>query len=172
MRPYRAVACLPEHTGSTSTYPVLRVHDTMPIAVGLNRTQNVNTMVQIQRRPGRERRTYCRYRMNAPTLVRSESAGIAAGLVLEASTSGLCLSLPFRLPVNSGVKIQLEDNTVSGLVRNCVCIRAMEFHVGIEIPPSSSGGDHDLNRLRRLQRARALNLYSAVRANRVWSSPA
>jgi hypothetical protein len=110
--------------------------------------------------------------MNAPTLVRSETAGIAAGLVLEASASGLCLSLPFRLPVNSEIKIQLEDNTVSGFIRNCVCIRAMEFHVGIEIPPTSPEGDCGLNHLRLLQRARALNLYSPVRASRVWSSPA
>jgi hypothetical protein len=109
--------------------------------------------------------------MNAPTLVRSETAGIAAGLVLEASASGLCLSLPFRLPVNSEVKIQLENNTVSGLVRNCVCLRAMEFHVGIEIPPARSGDD-GLDHLRLLQRARALNLFSPVRASRVWSSPA
>jgi hypothetical protein len=105
--------------------------------------------------------------MNLPTLVRSEIAGIAAALVLDASESGLCLSLPFRLPVNSEVKIQLEDITVSGSIRSCVCIRAMEFHVGIEIPPTSSGGDPGLNKLRPLQRARALNLYAPVQASRV-----
>jgi len=110
--------------------------------------------------------------MNAPTLVTSETAGIAAGLVLEASTSGLCLSLPFRLPVNSELKIKLEDSTVSGFIRNCVCIRAMEFHVGIEIPPTSSGSGQGLNHLRLLRRARELNLYSPVRASRVWLSPA
>ena len=129
-------------------------------------------MVQTQRGTGRERRTNCRYRINTPTLVRSETAGIAAGLVLEASTSGLCLSLPFRLPLNSEVKIQLEDNTVSGLVRNCLCVRAMEFHIGIEIPPTRFGGGQGLSHLRLLQRARALNLFSRARASRVWSSPA
>jgi hypothetical protein len=60
---------------STSTYLVPQVHEKPPIAVGLSRAQNVNTPVQPQRRTGRERRTNCRYRMNTPTLVRSETAG-------------------------------------------------------------------------------------------------
>jgi len=121
--------------------------------------------MQAWRKIGRERRTNCRYRLNAPTLVSSETGDFAAALLLEASESGLCLSLPFGLPLNSQINIQLDDVTISGFIRNCVCIRAMEFHVGIHVPPG-------LNQLPRLRKAQALNLYASARASRVWSSPA
>lgn len=112
----------------------------------------------------RERRTDCRYRMNTPSLVKSKSDGVAAGLILEASLSGLCLSLPFALPVNSEVEIRVENQTISGLVRNCTCIRAMEFQVGVEL--------HSCRHLRLFERAQALCLYSPTRTSRVWCSPA
>lgn len=112
----------------------------------------------------RERRTDCRYRMNTPSLVNSKSGGLAAGLVLEASLSGLCLSLPFALPVNSEVEIRVDGQTISGLIRNCTCIRAMEFHVGIEL--------QSCRHLRLFERAKALALFSPTRTSRVWCSPA
>lgn len=111
----------------------------------------------------RERRADCRYRMNTPSLVQSKSAGLAAGLVLEASLSGLSVSLPFALPLNSEVEIRVEGQAVAGLVRNCTCIRAMEFHVGIELC--------SCRHWRLFERAKALCLYSAARTSRVWSSP-
>ena len=128
-------------------------------------------MIRSQLRTGRERRTECRYRMNAPTLVKSKIGGLAAALVLEASSSGLSVSLPFSLPVNSEVEIRLDNKTVTGFIRNCVCIRAMEFQAGIEVPPITSTGDSVLSHLRHFARAKELNMYSYARATRVWSSP-
>lgn len=113
---------------------------------------------------GRERRREPRYWINIPALVSSRTEGVAAALVLEASTCGLCLSMPFRLPLNSEVKICFEDRTVLGLTRHCVCKRATEFHVGVEIPDAISIGHGGLDHFRVIQRAKALRLYPAARS--------
>ena len=117
---------------------------------------------------GRERRTDCRYRINAPTLVKSKTEGIAAAFILEASRTGLSLSLPFRLPVNSEIEIRLEDQMLSGQIRNCTCIRAMEFHAGIQIGrPASTEEECGLTHVPVFERAKALQLYSPGRVSRV-----
>ena len=153
-----------------STTPVLKIPDRMPIATQWVGIQNNGRMIQAWRRSTHERRADCRYRLNAPTLVRSKTDGIAAALVLEASASGFSLSMPFRLPVNTEIEIRLEDKVVSGLIRNCVCIRAMEFHAGVQILASTSNGEKGLTHLRLLQRAKALNMFSPVRTSPVWAS--
>jgi len=118
---------------------------------------------------GRERRTDCRYRINAPTLVKSKTEGIAAAFILEASRTGLSLSLPFRLPVNSEIEIRLEDQMLSGHIRNCTCIRAMEFHAGIQIGRPSIEEECGLTHVPVFERAKALQMYSPGRVSRVRS---
>jgi len=110
--------------------------------------------------------------MNGPALVKSKTGGLAAGLVLDASSSGVCVSLPFRLPIHSGVGILIEGSYVAGEIRNCCCIRAMEFPIGIAVPASDSPQFTDLERLPILQKARARNLFAPSRTSRIWSSPA
>jgi hypothetical protein len=99
---------------------------------------------------GHERRTEPRHGINYPTLLRSEQAGIAIIRVLDVSTSGLRVSVPFRLTVLSEVEIRIEGASVVGTVRNCTCIAANEFHVGIELRAASSNDEHFLHHLRLL----------------------
>jgi signal transduction histidine kinase len=105
----------------------------------------------------RERRTEPRHGINYPTLLRSEHAGIAIIRVLDVSASGLRVSVPFRLGLHSEVEIRIEGASVNGIVRNCTCIAANEFHVGIEIPPSSSSDEQFLHHLRLLRVERVRN---------------
>lgn len=104
---------------------------------------------------GHERRTEPRQGINYPTLLRSEQAGIAIIRVLDVSTSGLRVSVPFRLTVLSEVEIRIEGASVVGTVRNCNCIAANEFHVGIELRPASSNDEHFLHHLRLLRTERS-----------------
>jgi signal transduction histidine kinase len=106
---------------------------------------------QTGKRAGRERRTEPRHGINYPTLLRSEEAGIGIIRVLDVSTSGLRVSVPFRLTVQSEVEIRIEGASVVGIVRNCSCIRANEFHVGIEIPRASASSEQFLHHLRLLR---------------------
>lgn len=103
-----------------------------------------------QAKGGRERRAEPRHGINYPTLLRSEHAGIASVRILDVSTSGLRVSTPFRLDVLSEVEIRVEGLSLTGTVRNCTCIRANEFHAGIEIRASSSS-EHYLHHLRLLR---------------------
>jgi signal transduction histidine kinase len=99
----------------------------------------------------RERRTAARHRTNYPTLLRSESAGVGIIRVLDASASGLRVSVPFRLEVQTEVEIRIEGASVVGIVGNCSCIRANEFHVGIQIPLAAAADEHTLRHLRLLR---------------------
>jgi len=104
---------------------------------------------------GHERRTEPRHGINYPTLLRSEQAGIAIIRVLDVSTSGLRVSVPFRLTVLSEVEIRIEGASVVGTVRNCNSIAANEFHVGIELRAASSNDEHFLHHLRLLRAERS-----------------
>jgi hypothetical protein len=99
----------------------------------------------------RERRTEPRHGINYPTLLRSEQAGIGIIRILDVSTSGLRVSVPFRLNLQSEVEIRIEGMSIIGVVRNCTCIRPNEFHVGIVIRPSSTGEEELLVHLRLLR---------------------
>jgi signal transduction histidine kinase len=95
-------------------------------------------------RPTREKRTESRYRINYPTLIKSKTAGVALVRVLDVSGFGLRVAAPFRLPAGSEVEIRIEATAVRGLVRNCACFRATEFHVGIELLQSDSMDERGL----------------------------
>jgi len=45
--------------------------------------------------------------------------------------------MPFRLPLQDEVELHSENTTIGGVVRNCTCRSAIEFHVGIEVAESS-----------------------------------
>jgi signal transduction histidine kinase len=105
---------------------------------------------QAGRKQGRERRTEPRQGINYPTLLRSEDAGVAVIRVLDVSKSGLRVAVPFRLNPETQVEIRIEGASVVGIVRNCTCIGANEFHVGIQIPPTDSG-DADLSHFQLLR---------------------
>jgi len=87
----------------------------------------------------------------------SKAAGSASVQVLDIGRFGLRISAPFRLPVRDEVEIRLTDTTVVGVVRNCRCIRAIEFHVGIEIRYDDPDGETALDRSSVLRKAKILN---------------
>jgi hypothetical protein len=117
----------------------------------------VSRKPQTERKGGRDRRAAPRYRINHPTLLKSQDAGIAVIRVLDVSSSGLRVSSPFRLELQTEVEIRIEDISVVGIVRNCTCIRAEEFHIGIEIPKAVSEDENSVQHLRLLRKVRVLN---------------
>lgn len=86
----------------------------------------------------RDKRAESRYRINYPTLLKSKIAGVALVRVMDVSGFGLRVAAPFRLPAGTEVEVRVEGTAVRGLVRNCACVRAAEFHVGIELIQSDS----------------------------------
>ncbi len=105
-----------------------------------------------------ERRKEARYGNSYPTLLRSEQAGVAVIRILDVSTSGLRISVPFRLNVHSEVEIRVEGVSVVGIVRNCTCIRANEFRVGVALRPAGAADEQFLHHLRLLRRASTAEL--------------
>jgi signal transduction histidine kinase len=106
----------------------------------------------------RERRAERRHGTNYPTLLRAERAGIAVIRVLDVSASGLRVSVPFRLIPRTEVEIRIEGTSVVGVVRNCTCIAANEFHVGILIPQETSPDEQErLNHLSLLRIVRVVD---------------
>jgi len=58
--------------------------------------------------------------------------------VLDTSSTGLRVTAPCPLPVDTQVQILLEDTQISGRVRNCVLAGPTQFHVGIGNTTSAS----------------------------------
>jgi len=85
--------------------------------------------------------------MNYPTLLKSKIAGVALVRVLNFSRFGLGVVAPFRLPAGTEVEIRIEDTVVHGLVRNCMCVKSDEFHVGVELLQSDSVDERGLTAL-------------------------
>ncbi len=91
-------------------------------------------------------------------MLRSKTAGTASVQVLDIGRFGLRISAPFRLPLQDEVEeIRLADAKVLGVVRSCRCIRAIEFHVGIQIRPDDPAGETSLDRSAVLRKAKILN---------------
>jgi hypothetical protein len=61
--------------------------------------------------------------------------------------------VPFRLELKTEVQILVHDTTISGLVRNCLCKSATEFHAGVEITEAISDGDANFDQVLRNTRA-------------------
>lgn len=102
----------------------------------------------------RERRTEPRYRVNEFSVLKS-AGDIAAVRVLDISAIGLRVASVAPMPINTPVQVQLDGATVTGLVKNCCCLRVAEFQLGIltgtpQILPTRL--DH-LSILRRAKRA-------------------
>ena len=51
--------------------------------------------------------------------------------VLDTSSTGLRVTAPCPLPVDTQVQILLDGAQISGSVRNCVLAGSTQFHVGI-----------------------------------------
>jgi hypothetical protein len=94
-----------------------------------------------------ERRSEPRHGINYPTLLRSEEAGVSIIRILDVSTKGLRVSVPFRLKLDSEVEIRIEGASVVGTVRNCTPIAANEFHVGVALRPVSGEDEQFLHHL-------------------------
>ncbi len=56
--------------------------------------------------------------------------------VLDAGRSGVRVAVPFRLPIKDQVEVRMGNAPVCGVVRNCVCKGAFEFHIGVRIEGS------------------------------------
>lgn len=118
----------------------------------------VNSRPHAEKKNRRERRAERRHGTNYPTLLRAERAGIAVIRVLDVSASGLRVSVPFRLIPRTEVEIRIEGTSVIGVVRNCTCIAANEFHVGILIPRETSPDEQErLNHLSLLRIVRVVD---------------
>ncbi len=117
----------------------------------------VGSRLSTEKKNRRERRAERRHGTNYPTLLRAQSAGIAVIRVLDVSASGLRVSVPFRLIPRTEVEIRIEGTSVVGIVRNCTCVSANEFHVGILIPRETSEDEQErLNHLSLLRIVRVV----------------
>ena len=87
----------------------------------------------------------------------SKAAGTASVQVLDIGRFGLRISVPFRLPLLDEVEIRLAETKVFGVVRNCRCIRAIEFHVGIQIRCDDPAGESALDHSSVLRKAKMIN---------------
>ena len=58
--------------------------------------------------------------------------------LLDVSRSGLRVTAPCPLPVDAPIDVLLENITISGTVRNCVCSDSNQFYVGIGNAKSTS----------------------------------
>jgi signal transduction histidine kinase len=118
----------------------------------------VGSRLSTEKKNRRERRAERRHGTNYPTLLRAQSAGIAVIRVLDVSASGLRVSVPFRLIPRTEVEIRIEGTSVVGIVRNCTCVSANEFHVGILIPRETSEDEQErLNHLSLLRIVRVVD---------------
>ncbi|MGD1094622.1 MAG: ATP-binding protein [Bryobacteraceae bacterium] len=144
--------CLNQGHETHSTEVALLLRSATPAATSSPKLAT-RTNVPAQHGSGRDRRMATRYRVNHPTLLKSKSAGVAVVRVLDVSETGLRVSIPFRLELNTEVEIRVKDKTISGFVRNCVCKAGTEFHVGIEVSEPVSAGRFSFDQV--LRRARA-----------------
>jgi hypothetical protein len=99
------------------------------IASQLNRLNTLN-MSRVEERRSRERRAEPRYPINEFSVLRS-TGDIAAVRVLDISAIGLRVTSVGPMPIGSEVEVRFGGVRVSGLVRNCCCLRAAEFQLGI-----------------------------------------
>ncbi len=133
VRPVKRELTTPEPTGKSS--------EVVPSpTVTVDATHRSSPNLASQAGQGRNRRTDLRSRVNHPTLLISQGAGAAGVRVLDVSATGMRVSVPFRLELNTEVEIQVNGNSISGVVRNCVCKAGTEFHVGVEINEAGSDG--------------------------------
>lgn len=113
-----------------------------------------------EQRTGRDRRAEPRYRINEPAILKTEVGGIAAVRIIDISAIGLRITAPGPIPVNTEVDIQFDGLKRPGFVKNCRCIRATEFHVGIITAPPAGSEEKlpmRLDDLRLLRRAKLMN---------------
>jgi signal transduction histidine kinase len=120
---------MPEHSAATAPAGLHHGHAATHIQSPTARTEGL---------PAGEKRREVRYRVNYPTILKSKTLGVALVRILDVSRFGLRVSVPFRLPHGTEVEIRVEDKSVRGLVRNCGCMKAYEFHAGIELLQSDS----------------------------------
>lgn len=73
-------------------------------------------------------------------VLKSSASGAATVRVLDVGKSGVRITVPFRLPIKDQVEVHIGNASISGVVRNCVCIGAFEFHIGVRI--DNSNRDH------------------------------
>ena len=99
------------------------------IASQLNRLNTLN-MSRVEERRSRERRAEPRYPINEFSVLRS-TGDIAAVRVLDISAIGLRVTSIGPMPIGSEVEVRFGGVKVSGLVRNCRCLRTPEFQLGI-----------------------------------------
>lgn len=93
----------------------------------------------------RERRSESRQRASESGVLKSSTAGIAVAQVVDTSVSGLRVTAPCPLPVDSEVQILVGNKKVSGSVRHCVRARTTLFHLGIGNIKSSSNDSPELS---------------------------
>lgn len=157
--------------GRGSTFRFTAVFDAVPATAKQEPSSGANGNVEARagerrrapasnypgdRRQGRDRRSEPRHGINYPTLLRSE-AGVAGIRILDVSASGLRVSVPFQLDLQTEVEIRIDGESVTGLVRNCTRLEANEFHAGIEIPHAHSADGESLHHLRLMDAVRALH---------------
>jgi hypothetical protein len=101
----------------------------LTIARRLDRLNTLN-MSRVEERRSRERRAEPRYPINEFSMLRS-TGDIAAVRILDISAIGLRVTSVGPMPIGSEVEVRFGGIKVSGSVRNCRCLRAAEFQLGI-----------------------------------------
>ena len=85
-----------------------------------------------------ERRKESRNAISECGVIKTRVAGMAVAELLDVSRSGLRVTAPCPLPVDTQIEVLLEDTRISGTVRNCVHADLNQFHVGIGNARSTS----------------------------------
>jgi hypothetical protein len=112
-----------------------------------------------EQRTCRDRRAEPRYRITEAAVLKS-TEDIAAVMILDVSAIGLRVSSPHRLPLNAEVHVEVGGKQIPGFVKNCRCIRAMEFHLGILTAPAEGAESQRparIDHLPILRRAKQMN---------------
>src|SRR4030088_1156913 len=86
----------------------------------------------------RERRTESRQRVYKSGVIKSTIAGMSVAQVLDASATGLRVTAPCPLPLDTQVQILVDNTQISGSVRNCVLAGPTQFQLGIGNTTSAS----------------------------------
>jgi PilZ domain len=112
-----------------------------------------------EQRTCRDRRAEPRYKIAEAAVLKS-TEDIAAVMILDVSAIGLRVSSPHRLALNAEVQVEVGGHHIPGFVKNCRCIRAMEFHLGILTASAEGAGNQRpvrIDHLPILRRARQIN---------------
>jgi hypothetical protein len=151
----RAITRSPKTGVLESKTKVIWLEYELTIARQSDRLNTLN-MSRVEERCSRERRAEPRYPINEFSVLKS-TGDIAAVRVLDVSAIGLRVTSVGPMPIGSEVEVRFGGVKVSGLVRNCRCLRAAEFQLGIDLASLCTAQNNVPGRLDHLSILRRAN---------------